>query len=136
MATKPSDWRDVVIRLRAVEGPAIEPLVWAMLEVEVDVRRHEVIEVLFTQRQEMVQTFGLDRLNPAFHMGAYVGCFNRTATNFDTIAAEYIVEFATELGVAIMEDDLGLKAGRGQRFGECLGLCLEPMQRSDARSLW
>jgi hypothetical protein len=46
--------------------------------------------VLFTQRHKMVQTFGLDRLNPAFHMGAHIGCFNRTATNLDTIAAEVV----------------------------------------------
>src|SRR5262249_49525933 len=32
----------------------------------------------------------------------------------------------TKLGVAIMEDELGLQADRGQRFGKCLGLCLDP----------
>ena len=57
--------------------------------------------MLFTEHDEMVQALGLDRLNPAFDVGADVGRLDRTAANFDALGPERIVERPAKLSIAI-----------------------------------
>src|SRR5262245_51701720 len=60
------------------------------------------------------------------YVGTYLRRLDRAAMNLDTVAAERVVEHLPRLGVAIVEDDLGLEAGGGQRFCKRLGLLLDP----------
>ena len=100
-----------MIRLRGIKPPILESLVRPVPEIVVHVSRDKVIEVLFAEYDKLVQTLDLDRLNPAFDVGANVRSLDRAAADIEPLGTERVVKGPAKLAVAIVEDDLGLETG-------------------------
>ena len=57
-----------------------------------NVNGDQVVEVLFAEHYEMSQALGLDRLNPALHLGAHVRSLNRAGANIEAFDTERVFE--------------------------------------------
>jgi hypothetical protein len=68
-----------------IEQRVVHSLMRPVAEVVAQVRRDEVVQVLFATHDEVVQAFILDRLNPALDEGADVGRMDRAASHIDAL---------------------------------------------------
>ena len=99
-----------------------------------DVLRHDMIEVLLANDDEMVQRLVLDTLNPTLDEGVQVR--RARADRFDLNAAllEDLIERPRELAVQVPDENLARAAVIFNMLQECLGLSLHPVRIRPGRA--
>jgi hypothetical protein len=78
--------------------------------VVLDVHAQDLLQVPSADNQQPVQAFGADGADPPLGVGIGVGCLHWCQEYLGAFGAEYVIEGARELRVAISEHKLQLPA--------------------------